>query len=1035
MAVLSNGMPRCGAWCFAFLLGVAVWASSCVAVAAQFQGGSPASEYTQRQWTREDGLPDDQVRAILQGDDGYLWIATRFGLARFDGIRFTVFNHLNTPEMGDGDCRALAKDSAGVLWVSCGTRLLRLTDRGFRAVAPGIVPGCDFAEALYADLKGSIWSGVASFVDQIRGDTYVRFDKAAGFPEAIVMAMGEPEAGLLWLGTLTGMYQLDPMGGRIQQAQPGLEFTSMAALAFCRTGRGGEWVLFSDLRIDPSQGWAGVNLWLQEWQDGRWNRVVLPATPDFVFSPPTAFIHEDRSGNVWLPAMENGVTRMRDGRFEHVPMPHTREHQRATCVTEDHEGNLWVGTASEGIQRWQPKHLNRVSTSDGLPDDRVWTLCEADDGTMWIGSEGGVSWFKDGQMGTIAPEQAISAVRSLGMGDDGTLWIGTGNGLSTWKDGQISSNPFSGAWYEGKIRVILPTKEGGVYVGTAMGLRRFQRGQWSKYTTADGLGANDVRTLLEDRSGTLWIGTAGGGLSCLRDGRFTTFSGTNQLSNNRVWALHEDAEGVLWIGTENGLNRLKDGHFSTFTTSRGLPDNLVNHILEDDRGWLWISHDLGVYRVRRQSLNQVALGKAEKVQCVQYHETEDQIRIETNGQKSQPAGCKTRDGRLWFPTMKGVLVIDPRLHREEECLPVSAIEEVRANGQVVLNNGPREGGEVPIKSAEGVKGVLQLVPGTARVLEVRYTASTFLSAEATRFRYRLRGLDDHWIEAGTRRVAYFTDLHPGDYELQVSAASRYGVWNEEGTKMPIRVLPFVYQTRWFALLTVLAAGGLIVTLVNWRMRELRRIHELERLHALDDQRRRIARDIHDEIGASLTHIVQLSQPAQQARVETTELEDRNRRIIALAEETVDRLGEVVWVHNPRYDTVEDTVSYLREYAAEYLAATPLEATFDFPSSLPAQTVDGMLRQHLLLVTKEALRNILRHAKASLVEFRLRVEEHRLELSIRDDGGGISDRKSGSGSNGLVNMRERITELGGDFEVVSQPGSGTTIRVSVPLRKN
>ena len=990
-----------------------------------------SSEYLYRQYQREDGLPDNQIRAMLASRSGYLWVATRFGLARFDGTRFAVFNHLNTPELGTGDCHALAEDSAGNLWFICDQRLFRMAEgRPVRAtsetVVQGITPG-----SLWADRLGRVWAGYASHLTVCLPDGGARrFALGSGVPD-LVTAIGEPAPGRIWMGSLMGLYEVDPINGRFPRVQPELPFTGMSVMAFGPRARGGCWVLFSDLQMGRGK-WLGDSMWLRHYQDGRWDRAELPATPDFRFRMPYAFLLETREGDLWLPALPGLITRYRGGVFEQLPIPHELERQWVTCVAEDREGNLWVGTGSEGIQRWQPRRLGSLTTRDGLAHDNAWALCESRDGSVWIGTDGGVSRLREGQFTHLTVQEGLSrnTVRALAEDSEGTLWIGTGDGLQSWRDGEVQRTEFPGEWHEGKIRTVLGARSGGVWVGTAVGLQRLHDGRWYKFTTADGLGTNDVRALLEDRTGALWVGTFGGGLSCRRDGSWTTLRTADGLSNDRVWALHEDQDGVLWIGTEYGLNRLERGRFTRFTTASGLPDNLVNQILEDDRGWLWVGHDRGIYRVRREELNQVAAGRVKNLRCVRYDETEDGVPIETNGQKSQPAGGRLRDGRLWFPTTRGVLVFDPARHREEETPPVLVIEQVRANGRRVYDNGPPDPQEPLLPRSAG--SPLHFPPGSARVLEFRYGAVTFGSPEQSRFKFRLLGLDESWTDAGTRRVAYFTDLRPGDYRFQVIAANRHGVWNEEGTSLPFRVQPFLQETWWFYAVAGLGATLVITLGVRWRIHELRRIHRLEQLHVLDEQRRRIARDLHDEIGASLTQIVRLSRPTDGHATDEASPAERTQRIAAVAGETVDRLGEVVWANNPKYDTLEDLVSYLREYAAQYLAAMPLVARFDFPASVPVAPASGLMRRHVLLVVKEALQNVVRHADATQVTLGLFLQDGQLQIRISDDGHGFTPGDPRRHGNGLDNMRERIAELGGTLEVTSAPGRGTTVQAMVPL---
>lgn len=990
----------------------------------------PAAEYLYRQYKREDGLPDNQIRDILSSQSGCLWIATRFGLARFDGSRFTVFNHLNSPQLGSGDCQALAEDAAGNVWLICAEHLFRITDGGpvlatTEPVVQGITPG-----ALWSDQQGRLWAGTARRLTVVVPDQAPRqLPVGFGVPD-LVTAIGEPDRGRVWIGSLKGLYEANLERERSSRVQPELAFTGMAAMAFGRSGRGGCWVLFSDLQM--REKWFGDSMWLQHYQDGCWDRVELPPTPDFRFRPPYAFVAEASDGDVWLPAPAGYLTRYRAGTFELLPIPHETEHQWVTCVAEDREGNLWLGTGSEGIQRWEPRRIRSLTTHDGLAHNNVWALCESRDGSAWIGTDGGVSRLREGEFMHLTQQDGLTrnTVRALAEDGEGTLWIGTGDGLQTWRDGRFQRTEFPGEWYEGKIRTVLPARDGGVWVGTAVGLQQFQQGQWRKFTMADALGANDVRALLEDRAGTLWVGTFGGGLSRLRHGAWTTFRTADGLSNDRVWALHEARDGVLWIGTENGLNRLEHGRFTHFTTANGLPDNLVNQILEDDRGWLWVGHDRGIYRVRRVELNEVAAGRTGILHGVSYTETEDGVPIETNGQKSQPAGGRMRDGRLWFSTTRGVLVFDPSRHREEETPPVPVIHRVLANGRVVCDNGPPEPNESPPPRRTGAP--LHFPPGSARVLEFRYAATAFGWPEKSRFKFRLLGMDENWTDAGTRRVAYFTDLRPGDYRFQVTAANHYGVWNEAGATLAFRVEPFLYQTWWFYVAAALGGVALVALGLRWRVRELRRIHNLEQRHALDEQRQRIARDIHDEIGASLTHIVNLSQPAPGNATDASSPNDRTHRIAAVAGKTLDQLGEIVWASNPKYDTLEDLIAYLREYAAQYLAATPLAARFEFPTVVPATPASGLMRRHVLLVVKEALRNVVRHAEATRVGFRLLIGEGHIEFQISDDGCGFAAGSPGRRGNGLGNMRDRIADLGGTTEVTSEPGRGTSVRVTVPV---
>lgn len=581
------------------------------------------------------------------------------------------------------------------------------------------------------------------------------------------------------------------------------------------------------------------------------------------------------------------MARYRNGNLELLPGPYQATEDYSLSAFFDRENNLWVGTDKSGLQRWVPRKIASLTTREGLAHENVWSVFQAHDGSWWVGTDGGVTQFRDGGA-TILKRQDGSThkdVRAMAEDLDGTIWVGTMRSLECIRNSVSSPVKLPGEWFEEKIRALQPGRDGSMWVGTVRGLTRLFHGERTKYTTADGLGSDEVRAILEDRSGDLWVGTLGGGLSRLHEGRFTTLTTTNGLSSNDVWSLDEDSDGVLWAGTDNGLNRVDDGRITAIKQGEGLPELVINSIISDDLGGLWIGLERGICRLDRQQLGELASGQRATVDALQYDETDGMPSAETNGQKSYPSACKTRDGRLFFPTTQGVAIIDPAKLRSSEAPPLSAIKEVRANGRQMLGdavsaritNGLDAGHESP-----GLD--LNLPAGGARVLEFRYTANTFVAPEKARFKYRLVGLDDNWIEVDSRREAYFTDLHPGSYRFELLARNHRGVWQKKSTVLTFLVNPFFHQTWWFrgaCLAIPLLLAGIAL---RWRARESQRISRLERSNALNEQRRRIAQDIHDELGASLTHIRHLSDPARRSLEQSEKLHLPNARIASIAEE-------------------------------------------------------------------------------------------------------------------------------------------------------
>jgi ligand-binding sensor domain-containing protein/signal transduction histidine kinase len=1021
-----------------------IWLVACCALAAGLEllrgeprfvdGKQVAREYIQRSWQHEHGLPMNRVWSILQTRDGYLWVGTQRGLARFDGVRFTVFDHVNTPELVEDDCHALAEDREGRLWISTRNHVFIKERDRFRRLdrGPDLEP-LDFPP-LTPSQQGGMWVGGLTRITLFgsgAGNDIAKLRTVETSPgQDRVLA---EEGPTVWIGRYRGLNHVDLITGTNRPIAIEPEFTRLALVGMWRAPAGRRWVLLGEEEPRPpatqSCAWLGVA------KDGSWQPERDLDQNIIVADPRSRFLVGDATGTLWLPAAANHIHRYRHGQLERLALPSESTDCFVLCAHIDREGNLWLGTESHGLQRWTPRRVANYAAAEGLIQENVWTITQSADGAVWIGTDGGVSRFSNGSLETIRRLDGSlhREVRGIVQTSDGSLWIGSRTGLECWKPGESQPVQLPGEWYETKIRVLHPGRDGSLWIGTVRGLSRLKDGILAKFTQADGLGASEVRAVAEDSAGRLWVGTLGGGLSCRERGAFTTFTTTNGLANNNVWALIPDPDGTLWIGTEGGLSRFKDGRLHSFTRREGLPDNLVNCLLQDELGRLWVGHDRGIYVVEKGELEQVALHGGTLQHVISFDDSDGLLSIETNGQKSNPAACRTRDGRLWFPTTKGVAVIDPATATANAVTPLPVIQECRSNGKVVFGDDPNAlPRPTAIHPAQAARPGLQLPPGSGRVIEFRYTGNTFVAPEKVRFRHRLKGLEDSWTEAGARREAYFTAIHPGSYEFEVQACNHHGVWQERGATLAFYVQPYFFETWWFEALLVATAAVLVMAGIRWRLHEARKTSELQRLSALNEQRRRIARDIHDELGASLTHILRL---ADQARPETGARSNGNsptQRITTIAGQAVDSINEIVWANNPEYDTLEDLVAYLREYAANFLTESALEVRFEFPERVPSRPVSGWLRRHIVLVLKEALQNVAKHAGASEVRLALTLQAEGLTLSVTDNGRGFAPTDLRPRNNGLKYMRQRIGELHGSIQIHSQPGAGTTVQVTIPF---
>lgn len=1009
-------------------------------------------EYHGYNFRKEHGLPDDDVRDLLQAGDGSLWILTQSGLARYDGVNFTVFSRANTPEFRSDDPRVLAEDQEGRLWVGGRNLLLRMSGGRLRSVA---LPESDrFANvlAIYPDSRGEIWIGGAHSVARL-GESGVKvYGPESGLPDyGRITVITEHSSGRLLVGTFGGLFGFDQTRQRFERAEPHPQLSGRpgAVLSLHASADGRLWGTFDRLNEARTQYSQHPLVYVLEGEVWMAPSVTRPAKASLGHGPP--FLLESRRGDIWLSGEPNQLHRIREGQLEDIQLSFPRTRDVATCMREDREGSLWMGTLNSGLWRWQPRQMRTHSAPEALPHENTWAVCEGSDGAVWVGTDGGLARFSAGIWDRWTTDQGLSrnSIRALAVDRTGTVWIGTGEGLNSWRDGGVTRHPIPGDWFESKIRVILPTRDGALWVAGAAGLHRLEAGQRTKLTTAEGLANNDVRALLEDSDGRLWIGTFGGGLQSYANGRFTTYSPTNGLGNGFVWALHQDQDGALWIGTESGLHRLRNGRIATFGKAQGLPDNLVNFILEDDFGQLWISHDRGIYRVPRAALEDVAEGRAPSVRCVSYTKADGLPSEETNGQKSYPPACKTRDGRLWFATTRGVVVIDPKSHQAAGTPPAVVIESLRATGNLVFSRNPED----PLSpehlllamdsprhptgspSSVGTATGSDLPPGSGRVLEFSYTANTFVDADRARFKYRLVGLEDRWVDAGARRQAFFTNLKPGHYRFQVIAANHQGIWNDTGAAYAFRIAPYFHETWWFYALcgtVTLAAGG---GLVAWRWRELRTFHRLERQAAVATERSRIAQDLHDGLGADLTRLTALADLASEA--ETVTSRDQLRKLADQSRAAVRGLKDLIWMANPANDTLESFLDRLCLTAEDFLRDAQIGCRFDLATDLPERALSLEKRRNLLLVVREALNNVVKHSRATEVRITAYQRGENLELTVQDNGRGFDPGSVQVGTMGLSGMRGRVEKLDGGFEIESSIGTGTriVIRMNLPATKN
>ena len=754
------------------------------------------TQYVHDVWQAKEGLPQQTIYDIAQTRDGFLWLGTQEGLVRFDGVRFTAFNKQNTIAIKHNDIRRLCAARDGGLWIATQKGLIRFKDGAFTAFTTKDGLSSDAVSSIFEDHTGTLWIGtVAGELNRFNDGKFTGFPNRKEKAGSGVSAICEDQDGSIWVGT----------------RQNGLRRFKDGVFASVTTKEG-----------LPSDG--------------------------------VSSLYESSDGTLWV-GTTGGLTRLKDGKFVVYTTADGLSDNQVVRIVGGVDGGLWIGTASAGLNRFQDGKFTTYTTKEGLTGNVVMALLEDREGSLWVGLVfGGLNRFKDGNFTAYTSGEGLAGdeATSVCASRDGGLWIGTHEGLNHFKDGKVTTYTTKDGAFNDYIQSVFEDRAGSVWIGTLKGLERFRGGAFTIYTTKEGLTNNEVRAIYEDRKGKIWIGTVGGlnlfedgklssipelkqtvsailerqdgslwfgarnGLVELKDGKITTHTTQNGLSENRILALYEDAQASLWIGTYGGgLNRLKDGKFTAYAVRNGLFDDNVFVILEDSRNNLWMSCNRGVFSVSKKELEDFAAGKSPSISSNAYDTSDGLKSSEANG-GVQPAGWQTRDGKLWFATSNGVAMIDPAHLRRNELPPPMVIEQVIAD-----------------KKTLALDGLATLLPGTKEV-EVHYTALSFLDPLKVKFKYKLEGFDKDWVDAGTRRVAYYTNLSPGNYRFRVMASNNDGVWNETGVAFEFYLKPHFYQTVWFYVLCVLAVILSGFVLYRFRVKQLRR--RTQELESIVDQR-------------------------------------------------------------------------------------------------------------------------------------------------------------------------------------------------------
>jgi signal transduction histidine kinase len=547
----------------------------------------------------------------------------------------------------------------------------------------------------------------------------------------------------------------------------------------------------------------------------------------------------------------------------------------------------------------------------------------------------------------------------------------------------------------------------------------------------------NIRAIVQDAQGAVWVGTSDGQVLRVNGDKLVGEAGLARMVTSSVRALHATPDGSLWIGfADKGLGHYKNGSYTALTSARGLNDNAVWQIVSDRQGWLWLAGGRGLYRLQVAAALRAAGDPTERLRPMMFGRAEGVPNPQPHYDNT-PAVCVGRNGTILFSTSLGLLALHPDTIRDNPVLPTVTLEQVTVDDRVAAIRGshfPLRVMEGPAPVDPAMENARLILPPDHRRLAFDFASFSYTTPENIRYRYRLEGADDAWTEPTTELTARYSRLPAGDYRFHVIACNDAGVWNEAGAALAVTVRPFLWQTWWFRVGALAVFTGLVVAfvrLVSFRRLQAR-LRAAEQEKALLQERTRIARDIHDDLGGSLTHIKLLSELAVQTPGLPECTETHMRQITDATQSVMKSLDEIVWAVNPRNDTLPHLISYLGQHAVEFLRAAGIACAVDLPDNPPESAVPSDVRHHLLLVLKEALTNIVRHSGARSVRLRVELPAGQIKVNVQDNGRSFAQAPDDALADGLRNMRQRIEALGGQFRIETKPGEGTRLEFTVPL---
>ena len=959
---------------------------------APVYASSQPSPYVATNWQTEQGLPQNSVYDIVQDHEGYLWLASTAGIVRFDGVRFRVFGAADIPTLRTGWITCLHESRSGELWIgTLNSGLIRLhngvaTTYTHREGVPG-----SKVNSIREDSEGKLWINASRGIARFEGGKFEPYP--THHEKAVVEFLLQARDGGMWFRSgkdvvrfgADGSVAVSTGGSMVRESRDGsvwIAFENQYRLVRYHQG------VFADVPLPP----PSPRQWTGKFPEQGVLGMATDTDGELVLLTPAGFVRT-AGGKLGAP--------------ETLRLPiNTAELPKVFSMWVDREGNRWVGTLSTGLFRFRKALVTAYTKDEGLSDLPFRTVLQDRDDRIWVG--GDLLYRFDGNRFHLFP--GLADIRAIAQTSDGNVWFGGSGGLYRLRSGALNRFPIDGAAVTG----IHQDQQGTLWVleqtyGKQGGLYRFHEGKFERT-------AELSLHLAGGRDGGIWLSGLDGGLQHIRGGNTLRYDQSNGLPRSLIVYISEDPSGSMWASTAgSGLYRFRDGRFTAVTAKQGLHSDDPGAILNDGNGNLWFGCNRGIFRLSLRDLNDVADGKIPSLSPVEYGIAEGMRASECNGET--PAAWRTRDGRLWFSTVRGVAVVDPGVGNPVP--PPVVLEEASAN-QVSIGRG----------------GGTSIPPGN-NTFDFRFTALSLSAPEKQRFKYRLAPYDEDWVDAGTGRTAHYTNMAAGEYSFHVIAANSFGVWNYQGTAVRFVLRPHFYQTKSFYALGAVCFLALLWMAYQLRLQQLQRAFNM-RLEERIEERTRIARELHDTLLQSFQGLMFSFQAARNL------LPGRTEEAIRTLDGAIRKGDEAVAegrdaIQNLRLSSdqrrLEDLLAATGQELRDAQDGNSAPVVFQVIVEGQPRSLSPLLQDEIYRIAREVLRNAFQHARASRIEAAIHYEPHLFRLRIRDDGKGIEaavlQEGARTGHWGLPGIRERAKRIGARLKLWSESGAGTEVELTVP----